>query len=309
MPRVVDAKALLLSSLQSTQASIPPRFFYDTMGCALYEAITRLPEYYPTRTERAIFGQHQIALAHAWPRDAQYIDLGSGDSEKAGQLLPLISARSYLAVDIARSAIESALPRLAKIVPHVRLAGAVTDFADSFDFDEALEDAPRVFVYPGSSIGNFTPDDAAAFLQRVRTRCTSPADRLLIGVDSVKDHARLNAAYDDALGVTAAFNLNVLRHVNHVIGSNFDVREWAHRGFFNETASRIEMHVEAKRDVTVNVGSVKRTFAAGERIHTENSYKYTRASFGRVLAAGGFAVDAYFTDTDVDFHVFLAKPT
>jgi dimethylhistidine N-methyltransferase len=299
---------MLHSFLLAPAASIPPRFFYDAMGCALYEAITRLPEYYPTRTERAIFSEHQSALSRAWPRNAQYIDLGSGDSEKAGQLLPLVSARSYLAVDIARTAIEAALPRLAKTVPHVRLAGVVTDFADTFDFDVALEDSPRVFVYPGSSIGNFTPDDAVSFLKRIRARCPAGSDRLLIGVDSVKSHDRLRAAYDDALGVTAAFNLNVLRHVNSLVGSDFDVRDWRHLGLFNATASRIEMHLEAIREVTVSIAGHARRFAAGERIHTENSYKYTRDGFARVLAEAGFCVDQYFTDSTVNFHVFLARP-
>lgn len=304
----MDTRAALAAGLMRAQAAISPRYLYDAMGCVLYEAITRLPEYYPTRTERAIFSRHQLALARAWPRHAQYIDLGSGDSEKAGQLLPLVAARSYLAVDIARSAIEAALPRLARIVPHTRLAGVVTDFADSFEFDVALEDAPRVFVYPGSSIGNFAPEEAVAFLQRIRARCTDASDRLLIGVDSVKAPSRLKAAYDDPLGVTAAFNRNVLRHVNALIGSDFDVADWQHVCEFNVQASRIEMHLQALRPVRVRIGDQIRAFEAGERIHTENSYKFTQRGFEDLLHRAGFEVAEYFTDAATDFHVFMAKP-
>jgi dimethylhistidine N-methyltransferase len=301
--RRIDAIARLAAR---PVASIAPGWFYDAQGCALYEAITALDEYYPTRTEQAIFAAHMPEIARMVGRGAQLIDLGSGDSKKAAQLLPALQCSRYLAVDIAQSAIMDALPRLAKVAPQVALAGLVTDFSERLALEGLLDSAHRLFFYPGSSIGNYTPHDACEFLKRIRTHCRAGMDGLLIGVDSVKDHARLDAAYDDALGVTAAFNLNALRHINRVIGSNFDVRDWQHRGFFNAEAARIEMHLEARRDVQVTIGEAQRRFAAGERIHTENSYKYDRGGFAKLLNRAGFVVEHYFTDDAHDFHVFYA---
>ncbi len=308
LPPTADVRPSIEAGLLAAQASIAPRYFYDPLGCILYEAITKLDEYYPTRTERAILESSVDALKAVLPEGGQYIDLGSGDSEKASRLLPRLEPAAYLAVDIARSAIEAALPKLAKVAPHVRLAGVVTDFADSFDFASALEDCARIFVYPGSSIGNFAPNDAREFLMRLRAHCPNKADRLVIGVDSVKATARLDAAYDDALGVTAAFNLNVLRHLNALIDTDFDVRQWQHRGFFNVDASRIEMHLQARVKTTVRIGGQARVFDVDERIHTENSYKYTRSAFAALLQSAGFVECAYFTDAGADFHVFVARP-
>ncbi len=308
LPPPTDVRAHIVADLLASDAAIAPRFFYDPLGCVLYEAITRLDEYYPTRTEKLIFEQSVATLQSLIPANSQYIDLGSGDSEKAALLLPVLKPTSYLAVDIARTAIEAALPKLAKIAPQVALGGVVTDFAEKFDFTSALEERPRLFVYPGSSIGNFTPALATAFLSRLRALCASSEDRIIIGVDSVKAKARLDAAYDDALGVTAAFNRNVLLHINRVVGSNFRLSEWVHRGFFNTAQSRIEMHLEAVNDVEITFAGQSRKFQKGERIHTENSYKYTRAGFTELLAAAGFSVIGYCTEAQQDFHVFIAQP-
>ena len=306
LPASGDIRAAIHADLFATSASISPRYFYDAMGCVLYEAITHLPEYYPTQTEIAILRDATSTIASELGIGRQLIDLGSGDSVKAAKLLLPLKCASYLAVDIARSAIASALPKLAKIAPHVTLSGVVTDFASKLDLEGTLSEAPRLFFYPGSSIGNFDPAAALGFLQRIRAHCRTHKDALLIGVDSVKDCARLNLAYDDPLGVTAAFNLNVLRHLNAVADTNFDVAQWKHLGFFNSAASRIEMHLEARAALTVRVGSGQRQFSAGERIHTENSYKYTRKSFAAQLRDAGFGVGHYFTDAATDFHVFLA---
>jgi dimethylhistidine N-methyltransferase len=306
LPASADAKAAILSGLAAARPYIEPRYFYDPLGCALYEAITRLPEYYPTQTEIGLLNTNASAIASAVGPGAQMIDLGSGDSIKAGLLLPALRPSGYVAVDIARSAIEAALPRLLKTAPQVQYCGVVTDFANVLEVGDVLSPAQRLFFYPGSSIGNFDPAAAQAFVERIRDHCRAGKDWLLIGVDSVKDSERLTLAYDDPLGVTAAFNLNVLRHVNAIAHTNFDVRDWQHIGVFNEGASRIEMEVEARRDVIVKVGERTIPYAKGSRIHTENSYKYTRERFTELLSAAGFDVAHYFTDTRGDFHEFLA---
>ncbi len=306
LPASGDIRAAIHTDLLAPTASISPRYFYDAMGCVLYEAITHLPEYYPTQTEIAILRDATPTIASELGIGAQLIDLGSGDSVKAAKLLLPLQCAAYVAVDIARSAITSALPKLAKIAPHVALSGVVTDFASKLDLHGTLSEAPRLFFYPGSSIGNFDPTAALEFLKRIRAHCRSGKDALLIGVDSVKETARLNLAYDDPLGVTAAFNLNVLRHVNALSNTNFDVAQWKHVGYFNSAAARIEMHLEAREALTVQVGVAQRRFHAGERIHTENSYKYTRQSFEAQLHSAGFKVGHYFTDVAADFHVFMA---
>jgi dimethylhistidine N-methyltransferase len=307
LPPAIDIRAAVQADLMHPQASIAPRYFYDAMGCVLYEAITHLPEYYPTQTEIAILRDATPILAQSLGAGRQLIDLGSGDSVKAAKLLLPLQCSSYVAVDIARSAIESALPKLAKIAPQVALTGVVTDFAGALNLNGALNDSPRLFFYPGSSIGNFDPVAAQQFLARVRAQSRSGKDALLIGVDSIKESARLNLAYDDPLGVTAAFNLNVLRHLNAIADTDFDVSQWKHIGFFNEQASRIEMHLEARQALNVRVGDALRSFASGERIHTENSYKYTRQSFEALLASAGFETAHYFTNARTDFHVFFAQ--
>jgi dimethylhistidine N-methyltransferase len=307
LPASADAKAAILAGLRATRPYIEPRYFYDPLGCALYEAITHLPEYYPTQTEIGLLTTNADAIARAVGPGAQMIDLGSGDSIKAGLLLPHLQPSGYVAVDIARSAIEAALPRLLKTAPQVQFCGVVTDFAHTLEVGDILAPAQRLFFYPGSSIGNFDPDAAQAFVSRVRAHCRAGKDWLLIGVDSVKATARLNLAYDDPLGVTAAFNLNVLRHVNAIANTDFDVRDWQHIGAYNEHAARIEMELQARHDVSVQVGERKVEFSKGARIHTENSYKYTRERFEALLYAGGFEVAHYFTDGKHDFHEFLAR--
>ena len=182
------------------------------------------------------------------------------------------------------------------------MTGLGMDFSHELLLPDSVRETRRVFFYPGSSIGNFTPDEALDFLQRIRAACDDDGG-LLIGVDLVKDKAVLDAAYDDALGVTAAFNLNLLRHLNHLLGTDFDVRAWRHRGFFNAQESRIEMHLEANSGVTVRWSQGERYFERGERIHTENSYKYTQRSFTDLLEQAGFSRLSFWTDPQQWFMV------
>jgi dimethylhistidine N-methyltransferase len=302
-------RAALLAGLRNTPASLSPKYFYDELGCALYGAICRLPEYYPTRTEIALFQQYRAEIAQAIGSGKQFVDLGAGDCCKAESWLPFLAPSRYVAVDIAGPEITRALTRMAQEFPGVPMLGVLTDFSRTLDLDEALTKEPVTFFYPGSSIGNFTPDEACAFLRQVQALCAvRPGSGLLIGVDSKKDKARLDAAYDDALGVTAAFNLNVLLHVNRVLGSDFDVRGFRHRGFYNAEAGRVEMHLEATRAQSVCLDGVARPFAAGERIHTENSYKYLAEEFASLLCSAGFADLSHWQAPGPDYTVFYARP-
>src|SRR5579862_3185569 len=210
-------RSALVASIVASPASIPPKYFYDALGCMLFQAICALPEYYPTRTERSILIDNSDAIARAIGSHKQLVDLGAGDCAKAALLLPVLQARRYVAVDIAASALEPALARLAAEMPGIEMAGVVTDFSQTLDISGAIDGGPVTFFYPGSSIGNFAPDEAHELLARVRWHC-GPGSGLLIGVDTKKEPRRLLAAYDDALGVTGAFNRNVLNHVNALVG-------------------------------------------------------------------------------------------
>jgi len=297
----------LAAGLQAPAAAIPPRYFYDALGCALFGAICELPEYYPTRTERAIFSDHRDDIANAVGRGHQFVDLGAGDCRKALAWLPFLAPSRYIAVDIAGAEIANSLAKMATDFPEIDMLGVVADFTSGLDLEQDLDAAPVTFFYPGSSIGNFTPAGASSFLQAVKLHCAGRDDSgLLIGVDTKKDKARLDAAYDDALGVTAAFNRNVLNHVNRVLGSDFRPEAFAHRGFYNEAAERIEMHLEAITAQCVRWPDVERTFAAGERIHTENSYKYSPAEFTALVRGAGFDRVQCWQDPQRDFAVFHA---
>lgn len=300
-------RSALVAGLRAMPASIPPKYFYDVLGCALYGAICELPEYYPTRTERAIFNEYRAEIAEAMGSGGQFVDLGAGDCCKGESWLAFVAAKRYVAVDIAAEAINRALARLAPDYPDVEMLGVITDFTAGLDLRVDLADLPTTFFYPGSSIGNFTPEEALAFLRAIRLHCVVPGSGLLIGVDTKKDKARLDAAYDDPLGVTAAFNRNALNHVNRVLGSDFVPDAFAHRGFYNAQASRIEMHLEAKSAQTVMLDGTSRTYGAGERIHTENSYKYAPDEFSVLLERAGYRAVRCWQDARGDFAVFYAE--
>jgi dimethylhistidine N-methyltransferase len=301
-----EERAALLAGLFATPATIAPKYFYDAQGCALFDAICTLPEYYPTRTERSILTARRDEIARSAGRHKQIVDLGAGDCAKAALLLPALAPRRYVAVDIAATAIGPALARLTPKFPDTKLIGLVTDFSRRLDLDDAIDAGPVTFFYLGSSIGNFAPDEALAFLRRVRAHC-SLGSGLLIGVDTKKDVARLEAAYDDALGVTAAFNRNILRHLNDIAGCDFDAAAFDHVAFYNEALGRIEMHLEARLAQQVRTEGGGRDFAAGERIHTESSYKYAPAEFEALLRHAGFLDVVPWQDECADFAVYYAQ--
>ena len=298
-------RAAAAAALLADRASIAPKFFYDRLGSTLFEAITELPEYYPTRTEASIFAAHGADMAHAIGSGMALIDLGAGNCAKAASLFPLLEPKRYIAVDISVEFLREALRRLQREHPQLDIAGLGQDFSAAIDVPADLVDGARpVFFYPGSSIGNFAAGEALAFLRRVRHRAKGGG--LLIGVDLVKPRSVLEAAYDDALGITAAFNLNALRHLNATIGADFEPGQWRHVAFFDEARSRIEMHLEAREALAVSWPGQTRRFAAGDRIHTENSCKYTLDGFGVLLKNAGFTSSRHWTDTSGWFAVFWA---
>jgi dimethylhistidine N-methyltransferase len=298
-------RAQLLDGLMASQARIAPKYFYDRLGSHLFEAITELTEYYPTRTEAAIFSAHAAQMAACVGAGSTLIDLGAGNCAKASALLPMFEPTRYVAVDISVAFLRDALRKVQREHPQIEMTGVGLDFATSLDLPDDLLSQRPVFFYPGSSIGNFTPDEALAFLRRVRGKAHGGG--LLIGIDLLKSHAQLQAAYDDVLGVTAAFNLNVLRHLNQRFGSDFDPAEWRHVALFDPVQSRVEMHLAARHALQVSWPEGSRDFQAGERIHTESSYKYRLEDFAALLRDAGFSPRRHWIDERGWFAVLWAE--
>jgi len=302
----VHPRAEIVAGLRAQAPSLSPKYFYDSLGSRLFEAICELPEYYLTRTEAQIFDRYGRDISKAVGAGATLIDLGAGNCEKAERLFDLLRPAQYVAIDISAAFLRYRLECLQDKHTQLEVVGIAMDFTQRFELPAAVRRDRRRFFYPGSSIGNFTPEEAQQFLRNVRAAGGNDC-AILMGVDLVKDKGTLDAAYDDPLGVTAAFNINILNQVNRLIGSNFDVRDWRHVAFFNAEKSRIEMHLEARRDVTVRLPDGPRTFGAGVRIHTENSYKYTEEAAQRLLQAAGFAPPTFWFDDRRAFAVLLSS--
>ncbi len=299
------ARQELIDGLNSAAAFTSPKFLYDALGSRLFEAITELDEYYPTRTEAEILKQQAPDIASALGDIGTLIDLGAGNCAKAMALMNTLQPQRYVAVDISVDFLQEALRTVQRAHPALDVMGVGQDFSKSLQLPSQTLQGRPVFFYPGSSIGNFTPVQALSFLSGVHEQASGGG--LLIGVDLVKATELLQPAYDDALGVTAAFNLNVLLHLNRLIGSNFSPRDWQHVALFNIERSRIEMHLEARRALTVNWPQGERRFEQGERLHTENSYKYTADGFAALLSAAGFKNSQRWLDDKGWFAVFWAS--
>ena len=300
-----------LDGLQQASAEVSPKFLYDALGSRLFDAITELEEYYPTRTEAGILadvdGHITDALRDCFEggRPAALIDLGAGNSAKAARWFGPLAPQRYLAVDISVDYLRQSLDQLQRQHPAIEMVGLGLDFSARLVLPDGLVGGPSLVFYPGSSIGNFTPPQALALLRQARE--VSAGGALLIGVDLVKPAALLEPAYDDALGVTAAFNLNLLKHLNRLLGSDFQVRDWRHLALFNAEASRIEMHLAARHALTVRWPGGQRRFAEGERLHTENSYKWRADDFAALLQQAGFTGVQTWTDAQGWFAVMLAR--
>jgi dimethylhistidine N-methyltransferase len=236
------------------------------------------------------------------------VDLGAGDCRKGASWFGALCPARYVAVDIAAREIGEALAALAPVHPEIELVGIVTDFTRGLALDDDLDRRAATFFYPGSSIGNFSPDDALAFIGSIARHCAArPGSGLLIGVDMKKDAGRLIAAYDDAQGITAAFNRNILNHVNRIADADFEPAAFIHRATYEPVEGRVEMHLESTGEQRVTIDGAVRVFARGERIHTEDSWKYTADEFTRLLRRAGFSNVLLWQDPARDFAVFYAS--
>ncbi len=288
-PQWTSAAEELRDTLCWSPPTLSPKYFYDATGCALYERICEQPAYYPPRVEHAILDRHEADILHALPPDLELVDIGSGDGAKARRWLRAGIVGRYIGLDIAEDWLRDCLDRGWRDFPGVQFDGVVTDLTWGFQLPAPRErDRPRLLCYPGSSIGNFDPAEALRLLQQMRSQLR-PGDHLLLGADGPTDVARMERAYDDPAGITAAFNLNVLRVVNRTLGSAFALADFSHRAVFNQEASRIEMHLVARRALQVALGA-GRTLAlrAGEHIVTEHSWKHPPARMSALLQAAGF---------------------
>lgn len=302
-----DIAARLSEGLMADPPRIASGHFYDELGSRLFEAITRLDAYGLTRAEAAILEAHAPAIAGAvhdrLGRDFQLVDLGAGNAAKAEALLPILGPRRYVAVDISADFLKAALDRVQQAHPALDIVGLGQDFGERFQWPADLADRPALFFYPGSSIGNFTPEGAWRFLAALKAAL--PASALLIGADLVREPSALVAAYDDPAGVTAAFNRNILANVNRMLGSDFELAGWRHVARYDDEAARIEMHLEATADMRVRWAGGGRDFPAGTRILTEISTKWTRDRLTGLIEAAGFAPVQLWTDEANSFAVAL----
>jgi dimethylhistidine N-methyltransferase len=308
--------AAALNGLSAPQKSLPPWLFYDGPGSQLFERITELPEYYLTRTERALFTAHApevLTLAEQGHR-LTVLELGAGSASKTGILLAAAADRQgsvlYQPIDISASALEEAAASIAEHIPGVIVAPQIANYLTEPFTLSRLPGERALALYIGSSIGNFAPAEAMGILQNLRGHL-QPGDSLLLGTDlapsPAKPVATLLAAYDDAAGVTAAFNKNILTRLNRELDANFSLPCFDHRARWNAVDSRIEMHLESRVDQTVTIADQRIPFRAGETIHTENSYKFTAAMLASLFAGAGFAPQRTFQDPENIFAVTLAR--
>ena len=295
------------AGLKSTPPFISPKFFYDAIGSRLFEAITLLEEYYPTRIEKSIMQAHAKDIASAVGSCDVLLDLGAGNCAKASALFDSLKPKQYLGLDISTDFLALAVTDLQKRFPQIQMEARTCDLSQALDFPDLIG-RKKTFFYPGSSIGNFDPKQASIFCKNISALCDG-AGGLLIGVDLVKESVILDRAYNDALGITAAFNLNALLHINRLLGSNFVLSDWEHYAIFNESQSRIEMYLRAVRDIEIVWPTGELALKAGQMIHTENSYKYTKASFTNMLLDAGFKKTTSWTDDKGYFLVCYASAT
>jgi dimethylhistidine N-methyltransferase len=297
----------VIAGLGDNPKWLSAKYFYDAAGSDLFEQITQLPEYYPTRTELTILRGNARAMAAYIPLAAALVEFGAGSSRKARILVdaaPQVAA--YVPVDISGEFLAHEAASVRRDVPGIAVLPVVADFTRDFDLPPQIRSRPRVGFFPGSTIGNFEPEDAAEFLRQAG-RILGAGATMIVGVDRIKDEAVLNAAYDDAAGVTAQFNLNILRRMNRELGGSFDLAAFRHRAFYNVPAHRIEMHLESLKPQTVSVAGRSFEFRLGETIHTENSYKYTVESFRALAQSAGWRAVACWTDANDWFAVHALK--
>jgi L-histidine N-alpha-methyltransferase len=290
----------VVAGLTSTPKRLSPKYFYDAAGSALFEEITHLSEYYLTSTEMAIFQQYAIEMISSAGRELTVVELGAGSAAKTIVLLQQLQARQhhvrYIPIDLSEAALDEAVSRVGAALPRVEVTPAVMDYTDGLDGIGRAE-GQKLVLYIGSSIGNFEPFQAGALLSKLRTTL-NPGDAVLLGTDMRKSASILIPAYDDSKGVTAAFNKNLLAHINRELGADFDLESFAHRAIWNSAASRMEMHLESLGDQSVHLRAANLSvfLHKGETIHTENSYKFTMRMVRAIAQNAGLVLERTWSD-------------
>ncbi|HTV31615.1 MAG TPA: L-histidine N(alpha)-methyltransferase [Methylocella sp.] len=304
-----DFAVNVCEGLSRPRKSLPCRFFYDAIGSALFEQITHQPEYYPTRTEIAILKSNARQMLDGCLSDTLLVEFGSGSSLKTEFLIEeLPRLHAYVPIDVSQSALAEAESRLANRFPGLVVQPLLGDFSHPIALPPDFIKHPKIGFFPGSTIGNFTPMEAVELLRLIRI-ILSPGGRLIIGVDLKKDVRRLLRAYDDAEGLTAAFNLNLLSRINRELGGSFDLRKFRHEASYDPIEGRIEMHLVSMTDQNVTVAERQFRFRAGETIHTENSYKYTSDQFREIGRLAGWMAQRVWIDEEALFSVHeLVEP-
>jgi L-histidine N-alpha-methyltransferase len=308
--RLPDIAGDVAEGLSRQPKSLPPRLFYDAEGSRLFEAITRLPEYYLTRTERAILQAHATAILNRAGTNLTLIELGAGTATKTGILIAALCRRQmrvlYYPIDVSATALEIARTSLQQQFPNLKVTSLLSDFTNGLELPPVR--GRKLVLFLGSSIGNFEPEAAARLLRNLRSHL-NPQDALLIGTDLVKHAFILVPAYNDNKRVTAQFNLNILNRINRELGGHFNVHMFRHVALWNRNLSRMEMYLESTCDqvVPIDALAMKVTFRSGERIHTENSYKYTPATVCSMLNEGGFQLEQSWKDSRNWFALHLAR--
>ena len=297
----------IMQGLTAPQKTVNPKWFYDERGSHLFDQITRLPEYYPTRTELAILQDNCAEISAHCGDGCLLIEPGSGSSEKVRTLLQHLRPTAYVPMDISADFLRSAALQLGEEYPWLDIQAVCADFNQGWSFLNDLPDARRVVFYPGSTLGNLEPEAAIRFLARVRDLIGTTGGALL-GVDTHKATAQLNAAYNDADGITAAFNLNVLRRMNQLLDTDFDESQFLHHAFYNTDSRRIEMHLVSQTRQNVQCSGQTLEFESGETIHTENSYKYSPADFAALAAAAELKIQTSWQDEQHNFGVYFLQP-
>ena len=311
MLKTLDPQALafrddVIAGLSAPIPAIPARWLYDHRGSELFDEITRLPSYYPTRTETAIFDDIMPDVASRVPKGAAVVEFGAGSQTKTPLLLEAIAPAAYVPVDISGDYLEQSAAELQERFPKLEVIPVVADFARPFSLPGGIEQLPRLGFFPGSTIGNFVPSSATDLLRHFRNLLGEGA-QLLIGMDRVKRVERLIAAYDDPEGVTAQFTLNILTRINRELDGDIPVDAFRHEARWNDILSRIEIHLVALRDVTFNVSGRRFSFAQGSSIHVENSHKYGPRGARLMLLAGGWTPVAEWSNPAQDFSIILAE--
>ena len=296
----------VLSGLAEPVPAIPARWLYDRRGSELFDEITRLPAYYPTRTETALLEARIGEIARLIPPDSAVVEFGAGSATKTPILLRAAQPKAYVPIDISGDYLRESAEVIDRDFPDIAVHPVEADFTNQVDLPAAIERLPRLGFFPGSTIGNFVPESATNLLRHFRSILGTGA-RLLIGMDRVKPVDRLIAAYDDPEGVTAEFNLNLLRRINRELGGDIPIDAFRHQARWNDMLGRIEMHLVAIRDVEFEIEGRRFGFAKGRSIHTENSHKYGPRGARLLLLAGGWTPLAEWNAPDEDFALILAE--